>query len=482
MCGIVAIFGKDSGSIAETALSKIRHRGFDGIKLLSFPNLTLGFNRLAINDKSERAMQPFEYGIFVGVFNGEIFNSDELKNEFDIKTFSNSDTEVILPLFEKLGIAVIHHLDGFYSGVILNKQTNQVFTIRDYIGKKPLFYGKSDGFEFLTSELKSVKKINDFEIIPKGFSEIINKKIKLIKEHEIPFASKNDLKAILIDAVKKRIPKKENKFGVFLSGGLDSSIIASLVSKDSNNVIYYTLGNENSADLQFVKSLSKKLYIKIKIIPLPELNELPELIRRIVYHTESFNPSIISNGLATYLLSKAAHDDGIKVVLTGEGADELFCGYSISENANERFEKRIELIQNMHYTELRRLDLASMANTLEIRCPFLDRKVFSASNECKLEDLIQTKENLIQGKKILRELFYNNLPMSISERKKVSFDVGSGIRKMVVKYLTKSNHSEKESLKRIWLDYFQENLSNNNYFHSYPSFDKAIENRGETHK
>ncbi|MGE0637105.1 MAG: asparagine synthetase B [Bacteroidia bacterium] len=484
MCGIVAVFGNDSYSIAETALNKIKHRGNDATKLLQLSFGTIGFNRLSINDKSDKAMQPFEFGNLIGVFNAEIYNAEELKTKFELQTSSNSDTEIILPLFEKIGSSIIHKLDGFYSGIIFNKQTNQIFTLRDYIGKKPLFHCLTEKFEFIISELKAVEHITEFEIIPKGVCEISNKKVVRIEEHKISTVSKSNLKEIIIEAVKKRIPKEEEMFGVFLSGGLDSSIVASIVSKFSNKAIFYTLGNSETLDLKFVIELSKALNIenRLKVISLPAENEISELISKVVYHTESYNPSIVSNGLATYLLSKAAHEDGIKVVLSGEGADELFCGYPLSKNADEWFVKRIELIENMHFTELRRLDLASMANTMEIRCPFLDRNVFAASNECLQNDLIEIANGNLQGKKILRELFSDELPKTITERNKVSFDVGSGIRKLMVEYLNKPNNSEKESLKTVWLKYFPANLSDDKYFHSYPTFNKAIATRSTSHK
>jgi asparagine synthase (glutamine-hydrolysing) len=475
MCGIVEIIG--NGNI-ENALHKIKHRGLDTTKILYAENFSIGFNRLAINDKTENGTQPFEFCNLIGVFNGEIFNADELQKEFSIKTKSNSDTEIILPLFEKLGSAVIHCLDGFYSGIIYNKATRQTFLLRDYIGKKPLFFGKDQNANYIVSELKAIDFIDDFQIVPKGFSELSNGNINLIEQHKFARISKEKLNETLIEAVKKRIPKEEKQFGVFLSGGLDSSIIASIVSKHADNVIYYTLGNTD--DLSYVNILSKKLRIetKIKKVELPKPNELPELIDKIVYHTESYNPSIISNGLATYLLAAEAHKDSLKVVLSGEGADELFCGYPVSNNENEWFEKRAELIENMHFTELRRLDLSSMAHTIEIRCPFLDRKVFAVSNDCRANDLISN----FQGKQILRKAFKDDLPKEIVERNKMSFDVGSGIRKMVVEYLTQNGMSEKENLKEIWSKHFQKSLSDNFYFYSYPTFDKAIEKRGVSHK
>lgn len=473
MCGIVAIIG--NGNI-ENALNKIKHRGLDATRIVHTKKIAIGFNRLAINDKSENGTQPFEFNNLVGVFNGEIYNADELRKEFSIATKSNSDTEIILPLFEKLGRSVIHHLDGFYSGIIYDIKNKQIFLLRDYIGKKPLFFGTSNNESFIVSELKAIDFINDFQIVPKGFSELKNGKINLLENHQIPFVSKDVLKETFVEAVKKRIPKNEKQFGVFLSGGLDSSIIASIVAKYADNVIYYTLGNTD--DLSYVNLLAKKLNLKIKNVELPKSNELPELIDKVVCHTESYNPSIISNGLATFLLSQEARKDNLKVVLSGEGADELFCGYPISKNINEWLEKRAELIENMHFTELRRLDLSSMAHTIEIRCPFLDRKVYSVSNDCNESDLTRD----FQGKQILRKAFKDDLPNEILGRNKMSFDVGSGIRKMVVEYLTRSGKTEREQLKEIWNKHFENSLSDNFYFHSYPTFDKAIEKRGVSHK
>jgi asparagine synthase (glutamine-hydrolysing) len=241
MCGIVAIIGKESSVLIENALKKIKHRGLDATKIIANELITFGFNRLAINDKSEYGHQPFEYGNLIGVFNAEIYNSEELKNEFGLSTISKSDTELILPLFEKLGKSVIHYLDGFYSGIIFNKVSKQLFVMRDYIGKKPLFYVKSNNFDFIVSELKAVNQIDCFQIIPKGFSEIAGSQIKTIEMHKISKLSKDNLKQVITSAIEKRIPKEEKQFGVFLSGGLDSSIIASVISKLADNVyLLYT--------------------------------------------------------------------------------------------------------------------------------------------------------------------------------------------------------------------------------------------------
>lgn len=473
MCGFVVAIGTND---IDNAIYRIRHRGLDSSKIWRANNISIGFNRLSINDKSEEGMQPFEYEELIGAFNGEIYNADLLKRNFGIVTKSESDTEIILPLFKKLGVSIIHHLDGFYSGIIYNIRTGHFFLLRDYIGKKPLFGAKRGNAIYITSELKALDNINSFQIIPKGFSQLSNGEIHIMESHKIPFAPKSAIKQTIIEAVKKRIPRNEEKFGVFVSGGLDSSIISSIVNQYADNAIYYTLGN--NYDMEYVKLLSESMPIKIKRVDLPNDSEMLNLIEKIVYHTESYNPSIISNGLATYLLSREAHNDGVKVVLSGEGADELFCGYPISNNENTWFNKRTELIENLHFTELRRLDMASMANTIEIRCPFLDRQVFSISNNCNISDLISNS----QGKQILRNAFKEDLPKEIVHRDKMSFDVGSGIRELTVEHLTINGQTEKDALLNIWEKLFPLFQKDNPYFYSYPTFDNAIAKREAIHK
>jgi len=476
MCGIVAIIGKHTKTNCSDALSRIKHRGTDNSRIYNSDLFSLGFNRLAINDETEKGTQPFELENLIGAFNGEIFNSIELAEEYGITLQSNSDIEIILPLYKVIGTDIINVLDGFYSGIIYNKQTKQLFTIRDYIGKKPLFYGTTKKIEFICSELKSFDKIQSFNFIPKGFSEVVNHKIVSERNHSFPIVDKLALKKTIIDSTIKRIPLDNMKFGVFLSGGLDSSIIASIISNNSTNTIYYTLGNKKNDDVGFVKQLAKYLKIEsqIKYIPLPKKEEIGKLIEQVVYHTESYNPSIVSNGLATYLLSKSAKKDNLKVVISGEGADELFCGYKISKDIIETRKKSNILIENLHFTELRRLDLSSMANTIEIRCPFLDKKVYSISKNLPFEDL--------KDKVILRNIFGYDLPKAIINRTKTSFDVGSGIRKLVVEHLTKDNKTEKEALKEIWSKYFDEKSSKNIYYHNYPVFEKSINKRSINHK
>ena len=268
------------------------------------------------------------------------------------------------------------------------------------------------------------------------------------------------------------------KIGIFLSGGLDSSIIAALANQYHHNIAYFVLGNPDSPDVAMVNKLVNHLGInQVNYIPLPTEQELPTLVDKIVYATESYNPSIISNGLATYLLAEAAYKEGLKVVLTGEGADELFAGYHEKLPEEEWQSTRSNLINDMRFTELRRLDKCSMAHSIEARCPFLDRTVKYIADNLEHKNFYSYNQNKVA----LRDTFGHLLPAEIADRKKTSFDVGSGIRKLVVNYLTRNGNTEIVELKNIWNQTFAHN-ADKSYFFSYPTFDSVIAKRGETHR
>ncbi len=472
MCGIALLVGRELEELDET-LQRLAHRGPDEQDCWSNDSLSIGFVRLAINDE-EYGAQPYLFKDYVGAFNGEIYNYSELLKSYNIKLHSKCDTHCILPLFDLLGTAILGKLDGFYSGIIYNKKRQCLYLLRDYIGKKPLFHGMSEGRLFVVSELKAVQSIQWFKHVPKGLSslDLNTGELKVIAKHSVKSKSKANLYKIMERSVLKRIPHQH--FGIFLSGGLDSSIIAALAQPLDRDITYYTLGNADNVDTRAVKELAQELNIsKVSYIPLPKEEELSSLIREVVYATESYNPSIVSNGLASYLLAREARRDNLKVVLTGEGADELFGGYYPYLSPRELVDKRSELIAYMHRTELRRLDSCTMAHSIEARCPFLDQELKGLSDSLAHEDIYADGENKV----ILRKCFEKVLPKDILRRKKTSFDVGSGIRKLVVEHLTKEGRSEIESLRLIWESLFAYK-TNNPYFYSYPSFDAAIARRG----
>lgn len=262
------------------------------------------------------------------------------------------------------------------------------------------------------------------------------------------------------------------------SGGLDSSLVASYVSRLRDDAIYFVLGENGCSDSKAVKTVVKALGLKdVRKVPLPNEQELPRLLNLVVHATESYNPSVISNGLATYLLAKAARDAGVKVILTGEGADELFGGYHQFQQHQAWRKTRKQLIQDMQFTELRRLDLACMAQSVEARCPFLDIKIRAFSNRLDFHQLYSKNENKVT----LRHSFTGYLPAEILHRKKTSCDVGSGIRGMVVRYLKRHGRSERTELLTLWEQIFGFNAMHP-YFHQYSVFDQAIDSRGESHR
>ncbi len=478
MCGIALLYGEDAEQLMPSILARLDHRGPDDQHIWLSKNLAIGFVRLAINDKSITGRQPYEVDGMISAFNGEIYNADFLSKQYNLSLNSHCDTHVIAPLFSLLDRQILTELDGFYSGVIYQQVTQTLYLFRDHMGKKPLLYGRTNNNLFVVSELKALPNIEWFEQVPLGISQLdlITGKLTPIAQDLPPELGTPDLLSAMEAAVIKRLPKEP--FGVFLSGGLDSSIIAALACRHRQDITYFTLGGDESSDVAMVKILVKHLGLKqVRYISLPTVDELSTLIPKVLYATESYNPSTISNGLATYLLAQATHMEGIKVVLTGEGADELFAGYHEQLSAQEWQSTRTNLITDMCFTELRRLDSCSMAHSVEARCPFLDRLVKFFSDNLEHKYFYADNRNKV----VLRDTFKHLLPAKIAERQKISFDVGSGVRELVVNYLTRNGNTEKDELKNIWQETFTYDV-NNPYFFSYPTFDNAIAKRRAVHR
>lgn len=448
-----------------------------------------------LNGKSMTEVPTSFQGDWVTAINGEVYNAQALNNllkhydlgrsDFDNNSMKDCITQVVLSLFIGFRELLLSLLDGCYSALFFNYRTHDLYLLRDYIGTKPLFFGCSDSDFFVSSELKNIHGcIHWFKQVPKGLSRIdlVSGQILEVTEH-LPQDPKNNLVKNLTDAVKKRLPADSQPVGIFLSGGLDSSIIAAIASNFRPDLVCFVLGSPDYPDHNMGIKVAKSLgFEDIRLIGLPSANDLEELIDSVVYHTESFNPSIVSNGLSTYLLGHAARSAGITTILTGEGSDELFGGYYSDLKPDELQKKRLQLIRDLHYTELRRLYLCSMAHGIDAKTPFLDQAVFALSEQLSFTDIY--RDNL--NKVILRDSFRNRLPAEIINRPKTSFDVGSGVRELVVDYLHRNGRSEREELRTIWLKHFEFKYSKSEsidaYFYSYPAFDSAIDRRKATHQ
>lgn len=476
MCGIILLHGPKAEARLPEALRRLRHRGPDELWSGHDRGLHFGFARLAIHRGCSQADRQEGQ---IALINGEIYNHRALKRKYGLPP-SDCDTDVLSPLLARIGPeALIDELDGFYSALVLSP--DRLFALRDPMGKKPLFFGRSGSELFITSELKALDEASCFEILPRGFSVIDLQAAKVqpvsaAKASPAGAARQSAVVERFARAVQKRMPPSHQGLGVFLSGGLDSALVAAFASKLRPDIRYFTLGE--GEDSGFADKVAEALGIQLEHVKLPEPEELPSLIREVVYATESYNPSILSNGLASYLLARAAHREGIKVVLSGDGADELFGGYHHFDRDDPWRQTRAQLIEDMHYTELRRLDMSCMAHSVEPRCPFLDRKLLQLSAGLDFEDLYGGGTN----KSILRRAFSDHLPEEILQRAKTSFDVGSGIRREVIRYLRRGRLSEREALRRIWRERFSGFDAAHPYFHKYPVFDAAIDGRGPVHR
>jgi asparagine synthase (glutamine-hydrolysing) len=437
MCGIAGIFGKEANEILlKEMLSSITHRGEQAYqyenKILN--NVCIGMNRLGIVDE-HHGKQPYtdNNGVYC-IFNGEIYNCTQIKNELKgSRQFTTGcDTEVVLQSYLHWGEQFVEKLDGKFAICIVDLNKNIFILARDHIGIKPLYYALLNESVFFSSEIKSfsgMPNISQINMIPPG-SIWINGKLKtyysvpplMVAEDK---ANLPELKSILINAVRKRIPSDASKISCLLSGGVDSSIILYIATLCHPNVEAFTFANPNqSADLEAAQRLCSILKIKHTIVSPAEEELMDFYLKKGVFLTESYEPVLVRNAVSYHHLCKAVRDKGYKFVLNGEGADEIFGGYAFFKEVEPhlRDEAIRESLLSIHQTYLQMADRASMFATLEARVPFMDKELINYSMTFPSHFRI----NGDVDKWALRQLFKDELPAFITERAKIGMNEGAG--------------------------------------------------------
>ena len=438
MCGIAGVFHGPANQTVKTMIKTISHRGPDGHGVMDTLSGTLGHTRLAILDVTG-GRQPMAYQDTTVIFNGEIYNYRELKRKHlaNLHVKTHSDTEVLIHLYRKFGPECVELLDGMFAFAIQHKK--EIFLARDPIGIKPLYYGTSkDGNQFVfASEIKALVGIVDrIKEFPAGHwyhSQLGWHKYFQLEETIHPFEGTEEdalpaIKLTLREAVYKRL-LADVPVGVSLSGGLDSSIVTALAREETEQLHSFAVGVAGSPDIDAARQMSKYL----DTIHHEYIYTVPDMIAalpNVLYYLESFDPALVRSAIPNYFLTKLASEH-VKVILTGEGADEVYAGYDYLaqyESPKDLQKEMFSITDALHNTNLQRADRMSMVFGLEARVPFLD--VQSISLALGLPASWKLHNGLIP-KALLRHAFCDDLPVEIINRPKAKFSKGAGSSELI---------------------------------------------------
>ncbi|MDF2737515.1 MAG: asnB2 [Nitrososphaeraceae archaeon] len=499
MCGIGGLISLDSTNViplAKTMMKSMNKRGPDGTGLFidnklyqykspenilcNSPNTTLalGHNRLAIvGDKQH--IQPFQScdGKLVMEHNGEIYNYKMLKEKLkkEHHFVSNTDSEIVVHLLEhyykETGFSdllkairkTVADIDGIYALAIKDRNEDKIYLVRDRLGIRQIYYGRNDTVIGFASERKGLWQIGilepTFSLLP-GHCVILSDKISSpIKISEPPINYSNEptfsnledaissYKTALYNSIKKR-SQDLSRIGIIFSGGIDSVLIAKITKELVPHVTCYTSGLAGSDDIKFSKLIADELDLELKINEL-NVKDIENMLPNILNIIETNNSTQAEVSIPIFGALKLAAKDGLRVVFTGQGADELFGGYPwyfkiVSKYGYSKLkEYMIQDLLLLYKETLEREDKLAMANSIEMREPFLDSDVVKTATSINM-NLNIFNNNDIFGKRVHRELAIRvGIPKDIAYREKQAAQHGAGIHGILTKIAEKNGFNKK---------------------------------------
>lgn len=433
--------------------AKIRHRGPDWSGIFSDRNCILAHERLAIVDPLSGG-QPLVSpdGKQVLAVNGEIYNHKEIrekyKDEYEFQT--GSDCEVILALYRKKGLDFLEDLNGIYAFALYDVEKNAFLVARDHVGVIPLYIGRdADGTVYVASELKALEGFcEEYEPFLPGhyWWSGDGRMVRWYSRDWFDYDSVKDNKAdvaelreALVGAVKRQL-MSDVPYGVLLSGGLDSSITSAIAARFAQNRIEddgrseawwprlhsFAVGLKGAPDLIKAKEMADFLGTVHHEVNYT-VQEGLDAIRDVIYHIETYDVTTVRASTPMYLLARVIKSMGIKMVLSGEGSDEIFGGYLYfhkAPSAKDFHEETVRKIGKLYEYDCLRANKALAAWGVEGRVPFLDKEFMDVA--MRLNPSAKMCSGAVVEKKILREAFEDYLLPSVAWRQKEQFSDGVG--------------------------------------------------------
>lgn len=458
MCGIVAVFDiKGSPDLLRnrvlTMSRKIRHRGPDWSGIYCGANVLMAHERLAIVDPKSGGQPLYgDTGNLVLAVNGEIYNHQEIRKGLEGYPFlTQSDCEVILPLYQQKGTGFMEDLNGIFAFALYDKKRNAFLIARDHMGIIPLYMGwDQEGNFYVASELKALEGVcNSIKEFPPGhflYSPQGMEPQRWYSRDWMSYEAVKDnvsdislLRSSLEAAVHRQL-MSDVPYGVLLSGGLDSSVIAAVTrrfaprrieSGDTQMAWYpqlhsFAVGLNGSPDLIAARKVAEHIGSVHHEINFT-VQEGLDAIRDVIYHLETYDVTTVRASTPMYLLARVIKSMGIKMVLSGEGSDEIFGGYLYFHKAPDArafHEETVRKLGKLHLYDCLRANKSLAAWGIEGRVPFLDKEFMDVAMRLNPKDKM-TGEGKME-KWMLRKAFEDLLPHEIVWRQKEQFSDGVG--------------------------------------------------------
>ncbi|MFC2071465.1 asparagine synthase-related protein [Chloroflexota bacterium] len=455
MSGLAVACGNPNRNDVEAMMQAITHRGpyasaiHEGDQIILAQNYLQADSAIINSGTKIPVRSPSNPNLMI-CYDGQIGNWATLARDHNIADGPLREERLLLALYEKHGKEMLKYLtDAIFSLVITDGK--ELFAARDLLGIKTLFYGWKDKTLYLASELKGILQVTEevYEF-PNGY--YMDRSGHLTKFAELPKDSpkswdfsvdtmSRDIREIIERSLRSRVDFSVST-GSLLSGGMDSSVISYLASKiynekfgQSSRLRTFAIGVGESGDIRGARLIASYIHSEHYEL-IVDLKQILEVLPTVIYYLESFDPSLVRSAVSNYLISRYAKEQGIQVLLSGEGGDEVFCGYKYLAHCpdEELFAKQMECLSFLHNNAALRLDRMNMCNSIRVVTPLISGELLQYSMAILPQYKQKPETDQKIEKWIFRKAYENLLPESIIWRSKQEFSQGSGSADLLIKY------------------------------------------------
>jgi asparagine synthase (glutamine-hydrolysing) len=455
MSGFVCSYGEAEQQHIEKMIQKIKHRGPFLSGLHADGQITMAQNYLYADlptvDSAAGISAPYtKNGRFAICYDGQIGNWAELAKQHDVADGPFREERLLLRLYEKHGREMLKFLDDAIFAFVI-KDGDILFAARDLLGIKTLFYAWENGTFYLASELKAITAIaTNVAEFPEAhyanrhgdfarYADLPDAPPAMITQNVDQIAQ--EVRKIIEDSIRQRVDFARPTAGL-LSGGMDSSVICALASRfykayagKHKRLKTFSIGVRESGDILNARLMAEQIGSEHHEL-IVDLDTMLSVLPDVVYALESFDPSLVRSSVSNYLISRYAKEHGVEVLLSGEGGDEVFCGYMYLKEspAEQLFEKQMECLRFLHNNASLRLDRMNQANSIRVVAPLISGQLLHYAMQIPAEYKQKPDNGAKIEKWIFRKAYESILPDAITWRLKQEFSQGSGAAGILPEY------------------------------------------------